>query len=130
MRLSMLSSCLALSCALSIAAPAGEAPKLRLGDSVLPRHFAVEMTLEPGKDTFSGVVDIDVEVRQPQDTIWLNAVDLTIHDVSIGGMPARTVAGNSQVVGLSTGQVVPAGLLHVPRSGRRAGGLDGPPVRG
>ncbi len=102
-----------LFCGLSSAAPAGEAPKLRLGDSVLPRHYAVELTLQPGKDTFSGIADIDVEVRQPQDTIWLNALELTIHDVTIGGRPAKTVPGNSQVIGLSTGQAVPAGPTHL-----------------
>ena len=120
MRLLPIFSCVALSCALSIAAPAGEAPKLRLGNSVLPRHYAVELTLEPGKDTFSGVVDIDVDVRQPQDTIWLNALEIAIHDATIGGKAAKTVAGSAQVIGLSTGQPVPAGRtkLHIAYDGR------------
>src|SRR5580704_11677840 len=100
--------CAVLSSALLSAAP-GEAPKLRLGNSVLPRHYAVELTLEPGKDTFSGVVDIDIDVRQPQDTIWLNALEISIHDARIGGKAAKTIAGGAQVIGLSTGQAVPAG---------------------
>ncbi|HEV3201564.1 MAG TPA: M1 family metallopeptidase, partial [Bryobacteraceae bacterium] len=101
------------------AAP-GEAPKLRLGSSVLPRHYAVELTLEPGRDTFSGVADIDVDVRQPQETIWLNVLEISIRDASIGGKAAKTVAGNAQVIGLSTGKTVPAGRtrLHIAYDGR------------
>src|ERR1022692_4462278 len=101
MRFLRMVPCVVLSCVLLSAAP-GEAPKLRLGNSVLPQHYAVELTLEPGKDTFSGIVDIDVDVRQPQDTIWLNALEIAIHDATIGGKAAKTVAGSTQVTGLST----------------------------
>jgi len=101
------------------AAPAGGAPGLRLGDSVRPTHYSIELTLEPGKDTFTGVADIDVDVREPRDTVWLNAVALEIRDASIGGKPAKTVPGNAQVIGLSTGQPVPAGRtrLHIAYEG-------------
>jgi alanyl aminopeptidase len=80
----------------------------------------VELTLEPGKDTFSGVADIDVDVRQPQETIWLNVLEISIRDASIGGKAAKTVAGNAQVIGLSTGKTVPAGRtrLHIAYDGR------------
>jgi alanyl aminopeptidase len=119
MRFIPMCSCLALSCAVLIAAPTGEVPKMRLGNSVLPRHYAVELTLEPGKDTFAGVVDIDIDVRQPQDTIWLNALEITIRDATVGGKAAKTIAGSAQVVGLSTGQLVPAGRtkLHIAYDG-------------
>ena len=101
------------------AAPAGAAPNLRLGDSVRPTHYAIDLTIEPGRDTFSGVADIEVDVREPKDTIWLNAIALEIHDATIGGKPARTVPGNVQVIGLSTGQPIPAGRtrLHIAYDG-------------
>lgn len=106
-------------CGVINAAPAGEVPKLRLGADVLPRHYAVELTLEPGKETFSGVVDIEIDVRTPQDTIWLNALELKIQDATIGGKPAKTVTGSTQVTGLSTGQAIPAGrtTLHIAYDG-------------
>lgn len=99
---------------------AAEAPKLRLGNSVIPQHYAVELTLEPGKDTFTGIVDIDVDVRQPQETIWLNALELTVHDAAIGGKAAKAVPGSEQVMGLATGQTVPAGRtkLHITYDGK------------
>src|SRR5947207_1921899 len=65
MRLSRITVLTAFSCALLGAATTVEPPKLRLGDNFRPRHYAVELTLEPGKDTFSGVVDIDIDVLQP-----------------------------------------------------------------
>jgi len=101
------------------AATAGSVPNLRLGDSVRPTHYAIELTIEPGKDNFSGVADIEVEVREPKDTIWLNAVALEIHDAAIGGRAAKTAPGNAQVIGLSTGQPVPAGRtrLHIAYQG-------------
>lgn len=114
MTLFRLAAWMALPCALLTAAP-GTAPTLRLGDSVRPAHYAVELTIEPGKDTFRGAVDIDVDLREPKDTIWLNAVALEIRDATIGGKPAKTVPGNSQVIGLATGRDVPAGRtrLHI-----------------
>src|SRR6266478_3320643 len=106
MRFSRFTGWMALSCALLGAATTVEPPKLRLGDNFRPRHYAVELTLEPGKDTFSGVVDIDIDVLQPRDVIWLNAVEIQIHNATIGGKAATTVPGNQQVIGLATGQTV------------------------
>ena len=90
---------------------AAEAPKLRLGDSVVPRRYAVEL---------SGAIDIDVDVRQPQDTIWLNALELEFHEVTVDGQAAHTVPGNHQVTGISTGRAIPAGRakLHIAYGGR------------
>ena len=104
-------------CALLSAAE--NAPKLRFGDSARPTHYAVDLTIEPGKDTFTGVADIDVTLREAAETIWLNAVAITIRDATIGGKPAKTVPGNDQVIGLSTGKRVAAGRtrLHLAYEG-------------
>jgi len=111
--------CVAVLCSASHAAAEGEAPKLRLGNAVVPSHYSVELTLEPGKDTFHGVADVDVDIREPQNTVWLNALELTIHEASIGGQPAQAVPGNPQVTGLSTGKPVASGRtrLHISYEG-------------
>ena len=112
--------CAAVLLALVSLASAAEPPKLRLGDAVRPTHYTAELTLDPGKDTFTGVIDIDVNVREPRDTIWLNAVDIKIADAAIGGKAAGTIPGSAQVIGLSTGALLPAGptRIHISYQGR------------
>jgi len=99
--------------------PAAEAPTLRIGDSIRPTHYSVELTLDPAKDTFTGSIDITLDVRNAEETLWLNAVQLKVQDATIGGVPAKVIPGNDQVIGLSTGRALPAGhvIAHITYSG-------------
>ncbi len=95
-------------------------PSLRLGNSVNPVHYAVELTVTPGQPTFSGRVDMDIDIAEPQEVIWLNAVGLSVSKASIGSQPATVVPGNEQVVGFTTGASLKPGrtTLRVTYTGR------------
>lgn len=61
----------------------GQPPKLRLDDSIRPVRYAVDLTLRPDAATFSGSIDIDIDLQKPAGLIWLNATDITIQQVTV-----------------------------------------------
>lgn len=70
------------------------AASLRLPAGVRPVRQAIELTLDPRQERFQGAVAIDLEIGAPTDTLWLNAVDLTIGDATLrtaGGSRSLTV---------------------------------------
>src|SRR6266852_4207030 len=79
---------------------AAEAPKLRLPDDIRPIRYAADLTLVPGEKTFSGAIDIDIELANPASLIWLNATELTIRQATIASQPAAIEPGNDDFVGL------------------------------
>jgi alanyl aminopeptidase len=89
------------------------APKLRLPDSVAPTSYRVSLTLDSAKPTFTGSIHIALDVRQPTDVIWLNAVNIDVQKATVqsGGksVSARAVTGQSNFVGLQTDTPVAAG---------------------
>ncbi|PHS37493.1 MAG: hypothetical protein COA91_09875 [Robiginitomaculum sp.] len=52
-------------------------PHAQLGDNVRPTHYALDMTIDPRKDTFSGTVTIDVNIENPTQKIWLHGQTIT-----------------------------------------------------
>jgi len=90
-----------------------EPPKLRLGDDVRPVRYRLDLTVIPQQDTFSGKIEIDMEVRKPTDIIWLNARDLTIDSaqLTMGGrtLAAIVQASGGQFAGFAAGSAIPAG---------------------
>ena len=99
---------------------ATESPKLLLDRSVVPTHYAAQLTVTPGSSTFAGSIDIDVTLSQPASTVWLNAVDIDIASATAGGQPAKIVPGNKGFVGLDVPQAIPAGTakLHIDYTGK------------
>src|ERR1035438_6484022 len=65
-----------------------EPPKLRLGDDVRPVRYRLDLTVIPQQDTFTGTIEIDLQVRKATDAVWLNARDLTIDaaQLTVGGL--------------------------------------------
>lgn len=55
------------------ACSAQEAPKLRLDGNVRPKEYSASLRIVPNEETFSGAIDIEVELRQPSKLIWLHA---------------------------------------------------------
>ena len=110
-------------CAASFAAE--QAPKLRLSEveDVSPTRYRVDMSLDPDKPTFTGSVIVQLAVRKPVQTIWLNASKITIQDASatVGGkrMNARILSGGDAYVGFHFDAPVPTGTseLRVSYSG-------------
>ncbi len=103
----------------SALAQAATPPTLRLPDSVKPVRYSAELTIVPSESSFRGAIDIDLEVRKPTDTIWLNAGFLTVELARIEGTgapaPARIVPGGDDFVGFEFDQALAPGpaRLHV-----------------
>ncbi len=80
---------------------------------MIPRRHNVEMTIDPARDSFNGVVRIDVELRTPQSTVWVNGKDLTVTEASItvGGKvsPAKAATVGGEFIGLTPAQPVGPG---------------------
>ncbi len=64
-------------------------PSLRLPSQVRPTGYTAELTLNPASPTFQGVVDIDLEVTEATDTLWLLGRYLTVKEATL------TVGGKS-----------------------------------
>ena len=75
----------------------GQKPQVRLGNEAEPLRYAVDLTLDPESDEFSGTVEIDIRVHEPSQTIRLNAHSLEIESVS-WSVDGRTRAGGYAVV--------------------------------
>ena len=54
----------------------------RLPDTVIPQHYALTLTPDLGKATFTGSEKIDVQLKVPQDSITLNAAEIHFADVA------------------------------------------------
>ncbi|HEY5937284.1 MAG TPA: M1 family metallopeptidase [Kofleriaceae bacterium] len=71
-------------------------PGLRLDGRVRPTRYAVELTIVPTQEAFTGTAVLALQVAEPTTVIWVHAVDLTIQTATIktGGtvQAARAVA--------------------------------------
>lgn len=47
------------------AAAAPSPPRLRLGDAARPIRCALDLTVRPASDSFTGMVDLDLQLRRP-----------------------------------------------------------------
>jgi alanyl aminopeptidase len=87
---------------------AAEPPKLRLPGDVQPIRYRAELTVNPDQDSFSGRIEIDLEIRQATDVVWLNARNLTFDDAKLVAA-GRTSAVKAQPEGRQfVGFVLPA----------------------
>ena len=98
---------------------AGAPPTLKLDDSVRPVRYALDLTLVPGETTFTGAIDIAIELDRPTSLIWLNGIELHIEEASLrehGHDHAAAVEpGNADFFGLRFSSEIPAGAatLHL-----------------
>ena len=54
-------------------------PKFRLPSEVAgPVRYAVDLTIVPDQDTFTGAIDIDVNFKQSTPILWLNAEKVAV----------------------------------------------------
>lgn len=63
---------------LTIQKPTPRPANGRLAADVLPLHQSIDLVLDPSQESYSGVVDIDVDIATPRTTLWLSAKDLTV----------------------------------------------------
>ncbi len=56
---------------------------VRLGTDVVPKRYDLTLRIDPGADTFSGEVEIEVDINKPSWFIQMHGGDLTIESASI-----------------------------------------------
>jgi len=90
-----------------------EPPKLRLGNAAAPTRYALELTLVPTEEIFSGQVDIDLQIREPRTVIWLNGSELEVTKTTLQlgaeTFSGRPVPGGADFVGLAFDREIPVG---------------------
>jgi len=82
---------------------APQPPAFRLPSEAVPARYKLELTLNPAQDTFSGIVTIDLKVRQQTSVVWLNASHLNVSAATLeqngSKLAARVVPGGEDFVG-------------------------------
>jgi cytosol alanyl aminopeptidase len=107
--------------ALILPASLAAQPKLRLSEveDVAPVHYQATLDLDPAKSSFSGAIAIQIAVRKPVETLWLNATKIQVKEAtaSAGGKSwkATAIPGGDDFLGLRFDSPLPAGAadLHV-----------------
>lgn len=77
----------------SEAIPLGQLP-----DTVEPTHYRLDLTIDPDKPRFSGVVEIDVELKKPAQEIFLHGRELTVDPVVATLPDGSGIAGTYEQV--------------------------------
>ena len=83
-------------CALPVLASADEPLPGRLPRGVVPMHYDIRVEPDTRALSFTGRAVIDVEVKEPTETITLNALDLEIASARLDGERAATVTLDRQ----------------------------------
>src|SRR5215468_81277 len=83
----------------------------KLPKAVVPIHYALDITPDLDKLTFSGSESVDIEVREPTERLVLNAVDITIGAGAIEGeaQPQITSDAAAQTVTFAFPHPIAAG---------------------
>lgn len=84
--------------------PALVSPGLRLPPGARPLEYALELTVLPGQDRFSGTITATITIDQPLEVLWLNATDLKLEPTqlktTLGPQPADPVIVDGNVFAL------------------------------
>lgn len=86
--------------------PGAEVPSGRLPATLRAERFALELTIDPHRDDFTGIATIIASVTAPTSTLWLHGRDLDIQRVTLTLATGRTLK-------LSARQAHVSGLLEL-----------------
>jgi alanyl aminopeptidase len=88
-------------------------PGFLLPKGVVPRKHTIEMTIDPSRETFTGVARIEVQVLKPERLFWVNGKDLSVQEavVEVGksAQKAKVQTAGGEFIGLEVERPVPAG---------------------
>ncbi|HSP77431.1 MAG TPA: M1 family metallopeptidase, partial [Myxococcaceae bacterium] len=99
-------------------------PEFRLGTEVRPRAYTVELTVDPEREGFDGVVEVALELSEPTRQLWLHGNGLTVKEATLTAgartSPARAVTEGEQFLGFLLEEPVGPGeaTLRVVYEGR------------
>jgi len=92
---------------------APEPPGLRLPTNVLPTHYAVDLHLDPSQPTFTGAIDIDLEVKAPTQVIWLSAEEITVTAAKLGNDAVEAGPMQNEMMPFVAKAPIPAGKARL-----------------
>jgi len=103
------------------AAVSETAPVARLGTTVVPERYRVELRIDPREEDFSGTTTIDLRLNAAVDGIWLHGKDLAVTTVYLVDSNGERIAASYEerddtgVALVSLDSTAPAGTasLHV-----------------
>ena len=100
------------------AAADAKPPALRLGNTVVPLQYALELKVDPDLDDFSGVVKVAVDVGEPVRRFWVNAApNLTVvsADMEQNGthFRARVLPGGKDFAGFEFDNALALGRANL-----------------
>lgn len=88
-----------------------------LDAGVRPERYAVELTVDPRQETFSGLVEIDVALAEPTRQLWLRGHELRVQGASVSARgttrPARVVRHGEELLGFLLERPVGPGLARL-----------------
>jgi alanyl aminopeptidase len=79
--------------------------QLRLSSQATPKHYELDVTIDPTKDTFSGVVRIDIDIAAPLQILTLHGQEFTIENVVLVTGVNKEVGGEA-VLGQNGGMAI------------------------
>jgi cytosol alanyl aminopeptidase len=59
-----------------------EVPLGQLPDTVEPTRYRLDLTIDPGKPRFAGIVEIDIALKKPAQELYLHGRELTVETVT------------------------------------------------
>lgn len=62
---------------------ADDVPRGRLPEGVTPTHYALDLTVVPDQERFSGAVTIDVTVSKPGNVVWMHGQGLAVERATV-----------------------------------------------
>lgn len=103
----------------STPAPAEPTPTLRLPADTRPVSQAIELTLDPRREDYTGRVDIQIQLSTPRRVLWLHGKDLQVSAATVtpeGGAPITATwaqKDESGIGALTLANDVPAGAARI-----------------
>nr|WP_010133326.1 M1 family metallopeptidase [Microbulbifer agarilyticus] len=97
--------------------PREQAPAGRLPDDVRPSAYRLDLTLDPRQDTFHGQVEIDIDLDNPTDHIWIHGNNIDVADIGAIVHAEEDIAlpnaESRKVVPAQYQQVLDSGVVRV-----------------
>ncbi len=94
-------------------------PALRLPTDTRPTAEAIELHVDPARERFSGVVDIDVQLDHPRGVLWLHGDDMNVTVATVTPEGGTALPGKwkqrseSGFASLTLPSVAPAGKARI-----------------
>ncbi len=85
-------------------------PHAQLPDNVVPQEYRIAMRMDPDETGFSGTVEIDVNIQNATDKIWLHGKDMTVSSAVATLADGKEVALDYTAVSLDE---APSGIAYL-----------------